>query len=173
MPKWRQIGTKVEAKTGLNTKTPQSLKCYKNQYFFNKFGVRGDRFENQNRSTISEKTELRSKCVPTSMFNRFLVYFGSILAPKSTKQTIKQNIEKTTSEKRGPREPNDRFWAAGGDKSVPSWVRGGGRGRVTPPPGDISYKELGKERLRGTMGSVKPPGAQRAGGILSVRGGVG
>ena len=103
MPKWRQIGTKVEAKTGLNTKTPQSLKCYKNQYFFNKFGVRGDRFENQNRSNIGEKTEPRSKCVPTSMFNRFLVYFGSILAPKSTQKRSKKHRKNDLEKKRSER----------------------------------------------------------------------
>ena len=103
MPKWRQIGTKVEAKTDLNTKTPQSLKYYKNQHFFNNFGVRGDRFDNQNRSNINEKTEPVSKCVSRSIFHSFLVHFGCILGAKVTKKAIEKTIEKTTSKKKGPR----------------------------------------------------------------------
>ena len=110
MPKWRQIGTKVEAKTDLNTKTPQLLKCYKNQYFFNNCWVRGDRFENQHRSKINEKTEPMSKCVSTSIFHPFLVHFGCILGAKVTKKAIEKNIEKTTSnKKRAERDPKVDF----------------------------------------------------------------
>ena len=29
MPKWSEVGTKVEAETHLNTKTLQSVKCFK------------------------------------------------------------------------------------------------------------------------------------------------
>ena len=55
LAKWSQVPTKVEAKTDLNTKRPQSLKCYKNQYFFNDFRVRGNRFGKKKRSNIDAK----------------------------------------------------------------------------------------------------------------------
>ena len=99
MPKWSQVPTKVEAKTDLNTKRPQSLKCYKNQHLFNDFRVRGNRFGKKKRSNIDEKTEPMSKCVLTSIFDRSSVILGRVWGGKTHRKTIEKNVEKTTSEK--------------------------------------------------------------------------
>ena len=99
MPNWSQVPTKVEAKTDLNTKRPQSLKCYKNQYLFNVFRVRGNRFGKKQLSKFCEKTESTSKCVLTSIFDRFLVILGRVRGGKTHRKSIEKTVEKTTSEK--------------------------------------------------------------------------
>jgi len=134
MPKWSQVGTKVEAKTDINRKTPKSAKHYKTQWCFNSFGVRGVRFEDQHRWQIDQKTESASKCVFASSFCRFLVDFGSILAPNSTTNRFGKPSEKRPRKKEGREGPRTPSWVDEGDQHLPFGTPGGGRGRVNPPP---------------------------------------
>ena len=145
MTKWSQVRTKVEAKTDINLKTPKSAKHYKNQRNINSFGVRGDRFEDQHRSEIDQKTEPRWKCV----LSPILVDVGSICGGfwelKLTSNRFEKPSKTRPRTKRGPRRPKGRFWVDDGDRPLQFGPRGGGRGRVNPPPGDIVYRERGLE----------------------------
>ena len=137
MTKWSQVRTKVEAKTDINLKTPKSAKHYKQHQSINSFVVRGDRFEDQHRSEIDQKTEPIWKCVLASI----LVDLWRVLGAKTDQKSIRKTIEKTTSKKRGPRRPKGRFWIYGCDRPLPDGRRGEGRERINPRPGDIVYRE--------------------------------
>ena len=68
MPKWSQVGTKVEAKTDLNTKMPKSAKVYKTQWNFNDLGVRACSFGNKKH----QKTRKNGTDVDMRFFIDFL-----------------------------------------------------------------------------------------------------
>ena len=89
MPKWRQIGTKVEANTAGNWKGDNCLKCsqWSTRMTF------GLRLGNQKRSNIDEKTEPMSKCVSTSIFHWSELY--PILPKKPIKPEKMSFLENT------------------------------------------------------------------------------
>ena len=110
---------------GVPGETPSTPKRTKDSYRESSIRlVRGDRFEDQHRSEIDQKTEPRWKCV----LSPILVDFGSICGGfwklKLTRNRFEKPSKKRPRTKKGPRRPKGRFWVDEGDRPLPFWTPG-------------------------------------------------
>jgi hypothetical protein len=94
MPKWSQVGTKVEAETHLNTKTLQSLKCFKTNDISMILGVGAAGL----RAEIHQKSMKKRRPCRNAFQHQFFIDFFTFLAscwePKSKKKRWKKRVEK-------------------------------------------------------------------------------
>ena len=102
MPKWSQSGTKVDAKTDMNTKRPQSLKVQPVKHGNDIRRVRGVRFQSENWWKNGSRTKPRWKWVRGSIFHRFGVDFGRVWGGKTDQKSIQFDQNRTKGAPRTP-----------------------------------------------------------------------